>query len=221
MTDHRIDPDLLRAAEGMLSLLNPGEYGVADDDPKTKLILDLADVVARLSTPPIVIDGIAVLIHGYARQTADVDLLVARQDAMSLVRALELDGRFRKESLERWRHVGTGAGLDLCVEGERTHPGRQERFPAPSAVASIPKHPIAVVALNDLLALKAKSGRAKDWADFVCLAKIHHLDESLRTAVRSRLIDPEVIRLAEQWWQEAREEADRERNVRPSWGDEG
>ncbi len=220
MTDTRIDSDLLRATAGMLSLLNPGEYGVANDDPKARLILDLADVVARLSTPPILIGGIAVVIHGYVRQTADVDLLVARKDAMSLVHALEADGRFRKESLERWRHLGSGAGLDLCVEGERTHPNRQERFPSPSAIATIPKHPIAVAALNDLLALKAKSGRAKDWADFVCLAKIHRLDESLHAAVRTRLVDPEVVRLADQWWQEAREEADRERNVRPSWGDE-
>jgi hypothetical protein len=220
MAEIRIDPDLLDAMEGILSLLNPGEYGVADTDPKAELIADLRDLLPQLSTTPVIIGGIAVILNGYRRQTADVDLLVARKDAMVLVRALAASGRFRKKKLDRWEHVGTGAGLYLCVEGELTHPGRTERFPSPDAVQRIPKSIMPAVALVDLMALKAKSGRAKDWSDFVCLAKEHDLDEALHAGVLASIRDPAVRSLVERWWEEARQELEREKNLRPSWGDE-
>ncbi len=220
MAEARTDPDLLDALEGILSLLNPGEYGVADTDPKARLIADLKDIVPQLSTPPVLIGGIAVILNGYRRQTADVDLLVARKDAMKLLRALEATGKFRRKKLERWVHIDTGAGVDIWVEGELTHPARSERFPSPDVVEKIPKSILPVAGLMDLMALKAKSGRAKDWADFVCLAKEHQLDEAIRTSVLGLIRDAEVRSLVEKWWEEAKQEAERERDARPSWGDE-
>lgn len=220
MAETRIDPDLLDAMEGILSLLNPGEYGVADTDPKARLIADLQDIVPQLSTPPVLIGGIAVILNGYRRQTADVDLLVARKDAMKLVRALEASGKFRKKKLERWTHTDTGTGVDICVEGELTNPGRTERFPSPDAVDKIPKPILPALALLDLLVLKAKSGRAKDEADFICLVKEHGLPETIRSQVLDKLIDPRVKDDVIRWWDRARGESERERDVRPTWGDE-
>jgi len=220
MAETRVRPDLLDAMEGILSLLNPGPYGVADTDPKARLIADLQGVVSQLSTPPVVIGGIAVIINGYPRQTADVDLLVARKDAMKLVRALEASGKFRRRKLERLTHVETGTGVDICVEGELTNPSRSERFPSPSAVETIPKPILPVLALVDLLVLKAKSGRQKDEADFGCLARAHGLRDEIRTQVLGKLGDPRVKEDVVRWWERARVDDTRERDVRPSWGDE-
>ncbi len=216
----RIDRELLNAMEGLLSLLNPGEYGVADTDPKAQVIRDLAEAVRGLGTPPVVIGGIAVILNGYARQTADVDLLVARDDAVPFLRAIEASGKFRRLKLDRWRHVDTGIGLDICVEGELTDPGRSERFPSPRTVDKIHRSVLAVVGLLDLLTLKAKSGRAKDEADFVCLVKEHGLSESLLAGVVDRLSDQRVKEEVSRWWKRASAEVERERDMRPTWGNE-
>lgn len=202
-----------------MSLLNPGPYDVADTDPKARLIRDLAAVTAPLSTPPVIIGGISVILNGYTRQTVDVDLLVARKDALPLVRALEQSGRFRRQSLERWVHADTGTGLDLCVEGERADPSFTERFPAPDALQTLPAKPLAVAGLTGLLALKTQWGRARDEADFVTLAKPRVADDALRRDVLARLTDPRVIETANRWWERAREEAEREKRMRPTWGE--
>lgn len=211
-------PTFLDALEGVLSLLNPGEYGVADSDPKARLLRDLASSVSGLGVSPVVIGGLAVAVNGHPRQTADVDLLVARDDAMSLVRALEASRLFLRKKLDRWTHIDTGVGLDLCVEGELTHPARTERFPSPGSVRLLQRKPLPVVEVVDLLVLKAASGRAKDEADFVSLAKAHGLDERLRSQVVARLRDPAVIESAGTWWERAREESAREAACRPTWG---
>lgn len=215
-----IQPGVLDALEGVMSLLHPGAYGVSDADPKARLIRDLSEAVAPLSTPPVIIGGIAVILNGYTRQTVDVDLLVARQDAMSLVRALEAGGRFRRKALDRWVHADTGAGLDLCVEGELTHPSFAERFPSPRTLDTIVPGPLPVAGLVGLLALKAQSGRARDEADFIMLIKPRVADDALRTAVLSRLKDPRVAEMANRWWDRAREESRREEVTRPTWESE-
>lgn len=210
---------VLEALEGILSLLNPGPYGVADTDPKARLIRDLASVTSPLSTPPVIIGGIAVILNGYVRQTVDVDLLVARKDALPFVRALEQSGRFRKQSLERWVHTDTATGLDLCVEGERTHPSYAEQFPSPTSLETLPANPLPVAGITGLLALKAQSGRARDEADFVTLVKPRAGDDALHRQVLARLTDPRVVETANRWWERAREEAERENKMRPTWGE--
>ncbi len=203
------------AFEGVMSLLNPGPYGVAESDPKARLIRDLGVIVDGLKTPPVIIGGIAVIVNGHARQTADVDLLVARADALTLIRRLEASPEFSKLRLDRFRHNATGAGLDLCVEGELTAPRRQDRFPSPADVRRVPRSPIDVVNLTDLLLLKARSGRAQDEADFIALYKAKKLAPSDVEHVQTRIQDPELRLQVDRWHARALEEIERERLWKP------
>jgi len=203
------------ALGGIMSLLKPGPYGVSDDDPKAVLIRDLGDVLSPLKVKPVIIGGIAVIVHGRRRQTADVDLLVARDDALTLIRALEASTAFSKIRLDRFRHLGTGTGVDLCVEGELTSPPHQDRFPSPGSVEQISRDPIAVVGLIDLLALKAKSGRTRDAADFVDLFRERGLTSADVDRVKAKIQDPVLRTLVDQWHARALEEIERDRLRKP------
>ncbi len=198
-----------------MSLLHPGPYGVSDQDPKAVLIRDLASLTSDLKVKPVVIGGIAVIVNGYARQTVDVDLLVGRQEAVILIRRLESAPQFTKLRIDRFRHIATGAGLDLCVEGELTSPHRRERFPSPADVEQLDRQPLAVVGLTDLLALKVKSGRSQDEADFVRFCKDRGLGADDVERVKSKMVDPEVRALADRWHARAKDEIERDRLMRP------
>jgi hypothetical protein len=193
-----------------MSLLRPGQYGVSDKYPNAVLIRDLGTLTSDLKVKPVIIGGIAVIVNGFPRQTSDVDLLVARSEAVTLIRRLESAPQFTNLRIDRFRHNATGAGLDLCVEGELTSPYRQERFPSPTDVERLDREPLAVVGLTDLLALKVKSARVQDEADFIRLFKELGLGTREVERVKSKMIDPEVRSLAERWHARAKEEIERD-----------
>jgi hypothetical protein len=203
------------ALEGVIFLLNPGPYGVSEKDPKAILIQDLATITSDLKVRPVVIGGIAVIVNGLRRQTIGVDLLVSRGEAVTLIRRLEASPHFSKLRIDRFRHNATGAGLDLCVEGELTSPHRKERFPSPADVEQLPRNPLNVVALTDLLALKVKSGRAQDEVDFIRLYMELGMGAPEVDRVHAKLSDDEVRAMLGRWHARAKKEIERDRLIRP------
>ncbi len=198
-----------------MSLLNPGPYGVSDQDPKALLIADLARIVAPLRVRPVIIGGIAVIVNGLKRQTVDVDLLVARSEAVAMIRRLEAGPEFSKLRIDRFRHIATGVGLDLCVEGELTSPRHIDRFPSPADVGQLTREVLPVVSLIDLLALKAKSARAQDEVDFIRLYKDLHLGQQEVDQVLAKVDDPELRAMVHRWRSRAQDEIERERLLKP------
>lgn len=198
-----------------MSLLNPGPYGVADDDPKAILIRDLEAITRGLKVTPVIIGGIAVIVNGLRRQTTDVDLLLARDEAMMFIKRLEASAHFQKLRLDRFKHIATGAGLDLCVEGEVTSPRHKDRFPSPNAIEVIARDPLPVVGLTDLLALKAKSGRPQDAADFVRLFAQRGLSAADVESIKAKVEDPALRSQLDQWHAMALEDIERDKLRKP------
>ncbi len=162
-------------------------YALRPEDAKRRLADELARVCEEAGVRPVVIGGLAVSHHGYMRVTADVDILVARQDAVALYRRLRSEPGWRRYS-EGFKNTELGVGLDICVEGERTAPGSTEEFPDPAELRTVAVRPLPVPALAELLALKVMSGRARDDADVVELLKRHRSRmASLKTAAAKRL----------------------------------
>ena len=195
--------------------MNPGPYGIADDDPKAVMIRDLGGIVKDLKVKPVIIDGIAVVVNGHKRQTVDVDLLVARDEAVKLIRSLEASTAFSKVRIDRFKHNSTRAGVDLCVEGELTSPYHTDRFPSPDEVEQIQRDPLAVVGLTDLLVLKAKSARAQDEADFIRLYMELGLSGDVVERIRAKLQDPRLRENVDRWHARALEEIERDKLRRP------
>lgn len=161
-----------QAMEAMQFMERGKPYALRPEDSKRKLAAELRSLCREVGVNPIVIGGLAVSHHGYARFTADVDILLSRDEAAILYRRLKSEPGWKRYA-EGFKNTFFDVGLDVCVEGDRTSPRSEEVFPSPREVRTVAVRPIPVIDLAGLIALKVKSGRARDDADVVELFKRH------------------------------------------------
>jgi predicted nucleotidyltransferase len=134
----------------------------------------------------VVVGGVATLLHGYARLTADVDLAVdlAPHEALKMIRAL-VDKGFRPQVpvsaemfadpavREEWLkekhmrafslvdHTNPMRVIDVLLKPEVPF----EELLARSQKAVVGETTVRVASLDDLIALKRFAGRSQDLAD--------------------------------------------------------
>ncbi|MEZ4364815.1 MAG: hypothetical protein R2939_00845 [Kofleriaceae bacterium] len=141
----------------------------------------------------LIVGGVAVVLHGYLRTTADLDLIIGldadnASRAMTALGALGYqprapvaitayaDGAQRQRWIDekgltvfsRWDPDDPGAELDLFVE----EPLDFEAAFARAVVFDLTTTQARVVALDDLLALKRRAGRPRDLDDIAALEAI-------------------------------------------------
>jgi hypothetical protein len=128
--------------------------------------------------------GVAVCLHGYRRNTVDLDLLVRAGDVGALQAALEAEG-FSWCPGDREFRAPSGIPVQLLVAGERAGPGQPVVFPDPrdpncrTEIEGLP-----VLTLAKLIELKLACGLGnlrrthKDFADVVELIAANRLDGS-------------------------------------------
>ena len=162
----------------------------AIDDALPALRALLADAGARYK----LVGGVAVVHHGYARMTDDIDVLV---DPASLP---AIDARssaygFTRASGSRLVHGRTGVRVDLLVAGAPGPRPGDPPYPAPDGVAASPRD-AAVVDLGPLLEMKLRARRHQDLADVVALLKI--VDDGRYVALEAEMpvdLRPALARL--------------------------
>jgi len=195
-----------RALEAMESMERGKPYALRPDDSKRRLVDELDRLCRELKIKPVIIGGLAVNHHGYLRVTGDVDILVAADDAMELIRRLKSETGWKRYA-EGFKNTILDVGLDICVEGQRTSPGSSERFPSPAAVKTVRLRPLPVPTLPELIALKVKSGRLKDDGDVGELLKRHATRipairkaaaKLLETAAARAHLDQVILRVREE-----------------------
>lgn len=123
-------------------------------------LLDEAEI------PHAIVGGVAVCLHGYQRNTVDVDVLVRREDGERLRSILE----------------GSGVPVQLLMAGERAGKGSEIRLPDPiSAKCVTIKEGLPVLSLARLIETKLACGSGsprrthKDFADVVELIVANRL----------------------------------------------
>ncbi|HET6881184.1 MAG TPA: hypothetical protein VFI31_13575 [Pirellulales bacterium] len=131
-----------------------------------------------------IVGGVAVCLHGYRRNTVDLDLLVAPGDATILHSALEADGIRWHAAAKEFRSAA-GVAIQCVLAGESEGPGQAATFPSPDD----PKHVttiegLPVLSLAALIQSKLACGLGnlrrthRDFADVVELIAVHNLDGS-------------------------------------------
>ncbi len=128
----------------------------------------------------VVIGGLALNAYDYARQTVDVDVVLAASD---YARFREQLGHSVYQKVEgaarRFLDPESGVTVDILIAGElagRTTKNRTVRFPDPCEAEV--HNDLRTVSLARLIELKLVTWRYKDWGDVVELIRAHHLPES-------------------------------------------
>ena len=163
---------------------------------RTHDVLDLAGI------PHAILGGVAVGLHGYRRNTIDVDLLVRREDADSIRGALG-DAGFVWNRVAKEFMSPSGVAVQFLTAGDRAGADSQVRLPDPADSATLTTiEGLPVLTLARLIESKIACGEGsarrthKDFADVVELIAARrlnrsfarHLHRSLRNTFRELVL---------------------------------
>ncbi|MEX0777613.1 MAG: hypothetical protein WD042_18055 [Phycisphaeraceae bacterium] len=145
----------------------------------------LAKRLAQLETAYAVCGGMALFSQGFRRYTADVDVLVTREELKRIHEALDGLGYVPPfAGSKNLRDVEDGVRIEFIITGEYPGDGKPKpvAFPDPRDVA-IERDGIRFLDLAPLIELKLASGmthpgRLKDLADVQELIRIRKLDDA-------------------------------------------
>jgi hypothetical protein len=157
---------------------------------------------ARL--PHALVGGLAVLLHGYQRNTVDVDMLIRSEDQADVKRTFEEAGLDWYKDEREFRGAESVA-VHLLISGQSASDDKslQIRLPEPDGEAvSNTIEGLPVVSLPRLIELKIASGLGnlrrthRDFADVIELILVHrlsrsfarHLHKAVRQAFRSLVL---------------------------------
>jgi hypothetical protein len=131
-----------------------------------------------------IVGGLAVCLHGYRRNTVDLDLLIRPEDTAEVRSALEAEGLQWVTADNEFRSV-SGVPIQFVIAGESEGPGQPAKFPSPGDAKHVTRiDDLPVLSLAQLIQAKIACGLGdmrrthKDFADVVELIAIHHLDGS-------------------------------------------
>ena len=146
----------------------------------------LRSLVERLDSEGIayaILGGMALNIHGFIRETVDVDVLMTRESLDRFHETLVGHGYVPAFSGARksFRDVETGVRIDVITAGDFPGDGRPKEiaFPEPSRVA-IHRGGISVIPLEGLLELKLASGLSAEHRRLIDLADVQRAIETLK-----------------------------------------
>lgn len=153
-----------------------------------RTLSDLAKALDELGISYVVVGGMALTAHGYARMTEDIDLLVTRPALTTIHDSLVGRGYVRLFSgSKNIRDTRTGVKIEFVLTGDFPGNGEEQpvSFPAPADAEPFDLDGVKYVGLTRLIELKLASGmsggpdRAKDLVDVQQLITILRLERDL------------------------------------------
>ncbi len=152
-------------------------------------------ILADAEISHIVCGGVAVCLHGYQRNTVDLDLIIEPDRAADVRQLLEEAGLTWDAEAKEFRAAG-GIAVQFLMTGDRAGRDSEVRIPAPTGELNVEViDGLPVLRLSKLIEVKIACGSAsvrrthKDFADVVELIAIRKLDGSfaqyLHKSVRS------------------------------------
>jgi hypothetical protein len=155
-------------------------------------------LLSEAGVPHALMGGVAVSLHGYQRNTIDLDLLIRKEDA-EVVRALLEGQSFAWQPAQAEFQAPSGIAVQFLLAGDRAGSGSEVALPDPADERSVTEiEGLPVLNLARLIESKIACGQGnlrrthKDFADVVELivknglgsAFARFLHKSLRPAFR-------------------------------------
>jgi hypothetical protein len=141
-------------------------------------------LLAQKNIDHAIVGGVAVCLHGYRRNTVDLDLLINPEDTTRVRAAMESD-KFRWDAQAKEFRSASGVAVQFVLAGESEGPGQPATFPNPGDPTHVTTiEGLPVLSLAELIQSKIACGLGnlrrthKDFADVVELISLHHLDGS-------------------------------------------
>jgi hypothetical protein len=168
----------------MVSITAQRTFQMLENQTLWETALRVHGLLAERGIDHAVVGGVAVCLHGYRRNTVDLDLLVRQEDTEALRTVMESDGIIWNEQNKEFL-TSSGAAVQFVMAGEKEGPGQSAVFPDPADLHHVAQiEGLPVLSLAALIQSKVACGLGnlrrthKDFADVVELIAIHHLDKS-------------------------------------------
>lgn len=134
--------------------------------------------------PHSICGGVAVCLHGYQRNTTDVDVIINSSDS-STVKELLLADEFQWDEERKEFRSPVGVPVQFLIAGEKAGKDTEVKIPDPIGELNVQElEGLSVVRLSRLIEMKLASGMGslrrthRDFADVVELIAIRKLDSS-------------------------------------------
>ena len=157
----------------------------------------LAKTLGEMQIPFAIAGAMAANAHGHRRTTADVDILIRREDLNRFKQQyLGLGWVDKFEGSKNFRDAVCNVNIDALIVGEYPGDGlpKPVAFPPPEDVAELAEDGIPYVSLKTLLELKLASGmtaahRPRDFDDVIQLIRVNQLPLDYADALNSYVAD--------------------------------
>ncbi|HWX41805.1 MAG TPA: hypothetical protein VN345_11700 [Blastocatellia bacterium] len=171
------------------------------EGPVHKTMRTLARRFPEAGVDYAIVGAMALVMHGYRRETVDVDVLMSREGRDLFVENLVGRGYVPlfPGAKKQFRDTETGVEIDIITEGEYPGDGKPKPVSFPPPIdAAIEMDGIRIITLEKLVELKLASGmsaphRLRDLADVQELIKVRGLGadfaESLDNSVRTKYLE--------------------------------
>ncbi len=169
----------------------------------------LAQTLGEMNIPFAVAGAMAANAHGHTRTTADVDILIRRDDlARFKARWLGRGWIDKFEGSKNFRDAVTNVAIDVLIVGDYPGDGlpKPVAFPAPEDVSEVHADGIPFISLPTLVELKLACGmttghRPRDFDDVIQLIRVNRLPVDY-----AETLNPFVAEKYGEMWQAAQVE---------------
>jgi hypothetical protein len=155
-----------------------------ENDSLWQAAAECHQLFATEKIPHAIMGGVAVCLHGYQRNTVDVDLLIRREDSPAVREVLEAE-KFVWVEREKEFRSQSGVAIQFLLAGDKAGVGSEVKLPDPAdAKTTTEIEALPVLTLAKLIESKIACGMGnlrrthKDFADVVELIAIHQLNSS-------------------------------------------
>ena len=141
-------------------------------------------LLSAAGIPYSICGGVAVCLHGYQRNTVDLDLVI-RSGESEAVRRLLLNGGFSWDETNAEFRTPNGIAVQFLISGQKAGKASEVMIPEPIGDLNVEQREgLSVVRLSRLIEMKIACGMSnlrrthKDFADVVELIAARNLDGS-------------------------------------------